>query len=122
MTQRPWRSMSVAAIALLLATAAGHRAVTVARAAMPMEEQVKAAKSPADHEALAADYERMATEAKAHAEEHRKMAKAYRAAGGPAVKAQLPEHCEGLATFYDGVAKEYAAMASAHRELAKHPK
>jgi hypothetical protein len=112
----------VAAIALLLATASDHRVGTSARAAMQMEDQVKAAKTAADHEALAADYDRMAADAKTHAAEHRSMAKAYRAAGGPAVKAQLPEHCEGLAKFYDGVAKEYAAMAGAERELAKKAK
>ena len=67
MTQRNWRSVRVAAIALLLATAAGHRAVTVARAAMPMEEEVKGAKTAGDHEALAADYDRMAADAPVHA-------------------------------------------------------
>jgi hypothetical protein len=86
----------VAAIALLLATASDHRVGTSARAAMQMEDQVKAAKTAADHEALAADYDRMAADAKTHAAEHRSMAKAYRAAGGPAVKAQLPEHSDGL--------------------------
>src|SRR5262245_19025641 len=112
----------VAAIAVLLATAADHRAGTSARAAMQMEDQVKAAKTAADHEALAADYDGMAADAKTKAAEHRSMAKAYRAAGGPAGKAQLPEHCEGLPKFYDGVAKEYSAMAKAERDLAKKAK
>ena len=65
MTRRAY--LGVTTLALSLAMAAGHRGVTVARAAMPMAEQVGAAKTAADHEALAADYERMATDAKSQA-------------------------------------------------------
>src|SRR5262249_6751221 len=97
MTQRARTYLRVAPLALFLASAAGGYVVTVARAEMKMDEQVAAAKTAADHEALAAEYDRKATEAKAQAEEHRAMAKAYRKAGGAAAKAQLPEHCEGLA-------------------------
>ena len=122
MTHRLGRPLGLVVMALALALVAGHRTALVANAAMDMEDQVKGAKTPAEHEALAGDYDRMATDAKSQAEQHRKMAKAYRAAGGPAVKAQLPEHCEGLARFYDGAAKEYAAMAKAERGLAKKAK
>lgn len=85
----------------------------------PMEQKVTGAKTGEDHAALAAEYERLAKESQAKAEEHRAMAAAYRRAGGPAVKAQLPEHCNGLVKIYEGAAKEYAAMAAAERDLAK---
>jgi hypothetical protein len=53
----------------VVAAVAGNRTLDVARAAMPMGDQVKAAKTAADHEALAADYDRMAADAKAQADE-----------------------------------------------------
>jgi hypothetical protein len=85
-------------------------------------KMVAAAKTPADHRALAEHYEREAAAARASAEMHRKMAAEYRKAGGPAVKAQLPEHCEGLVKVYESAAKDFEAMARAHREMAEAKK
>jgi hypothetical protein len=89
-----------------------------APAAEDVPKMIGAAKTPADHQALATYYEREATAARANAEMHRKMAEEYRKAGGPAVKAQLPEHCDGLVKYYEGAAKDLEAMAAAHREMA----
>lgn len=83
-----------------------------------VEKMMGAAKTPADHRALAEHYEREATAAKASAAMHRKMAADYRKAGGPAAKAQLPEHCDGLVRVYEGAAKDLEAMARIHRDLA----
>jgi hypothetical protein len=87
-----------------------------------LEQMVAGAKTSADHAALAAEYDKLAKDAQAKAEEHRAMAAAYRRATGPAAKQQLPEHCDGLVKLYEGAAKDYTAMAAAHRELAKTTK
>ena len=90
--------------------------------AAAIDAQIAAAKTPADHEAIAAWYDEQAKAAEAKAAEHRKMGQEYQKAGGPAGKAQLPAHCNGLVKIYTSAAKEYAAMAKAHREMAKHAK
>ena len=120
MTRSTVRGLFAALCMLTVFTAYGLDA----RAAehMSMMDMIGSAKTAADHEAIASQYDRDAAAAKAKAEEHRKMAAEYRKMGGPAVKAQLPEHCEGLAVQFEGEAKEFAAMAQAHRDLAKAAK
>jgi hypothetical protein len=89
-----------------------------------MTQMVQAAKTAADHEALATQYDKRATEAKALAAEHRKMGDAYKgqpaAAGDKAAGVSaMPQHCEKLAEGYDQQAQMYATMAATERELAK---
>jgi hypothetical protein len=86
-----------------------------------MEQQITSAKSKADHEALAAQYEQDAKDAKAKADEHRDMAKAY-ARAGFGEKHNLQAHCKTIAERYEQVAKESIAMAKIHRELAEKAK
>ncbi len=90
-------------------------------------QKVQAAKTAADHEALAGEYETEATAAKAKASEHRKMAEAYKgmtASSGGKVSAgsTMPQHCESIAKTYDQQAEMYSAMAAAEREMAKAAK
>jgi hypothetical protein len=85
-------------------------------------QQIESAKTPADHEALAARYEQMAADARKQAERHRKMAAGY--AAGPAIagkgtRVPLPQHCTNLVKHYEAEAAEYDALAAAERELAK---
>ena len=91
--------------------------------AMDMEKMISSAKSAADHEALAAEYESEAKTAKAKAAEHRKMAESYKRLGGGLIgKQHLDEHCERLAKSYDRAAMEYEMLAKAHRGMAKSAK
>ena len=81
------------------------------------------AKTPEDHQKLAAYYRDMAAEAKANAAEHEKILAAYnqnpsthppaKAAGGPA------EHCRTLIRLFNDEAKEDLAMADQHDQMAK---
>ena len=84
-------------------------------------QKIESAKTPADHEALAAHYERMAADARKEADRHRRMAKTYGAgpSAGKGTWAAFPQHCTNLAKDLDSEAKEYEAMAAAHRQLAK---
>jgi hypothetical protein len=84
-----------------------------------IEKMIQTAKTAADHEAIAAEYDRLASEATAKAAEHKAMAARYRHAIGPGSKSGFAEHCDGLVVIYNGAAKEYRALAAMHRAQAK---
>ncbi len=107
--------MSAALAVLALSTgawAAGDMVVTPA--------QIEAAKTPADHEAIAAAYDREAAQLEAQAKEHEAMAKAYLS---PGVKkgvetSAMHAHCAKLAKQYSEAAKENRDLAAEHRKMA----
>jgi len=85
------------------------------------EAQIAAAKTAADHEAIAKAYESDAAAAEASAREHETMVQAYKVAArapkGESAKAMVT-HCEGLVKAYRSAATEYRALAAEHRKLA----
>jgi hypothetical protein len=88
--------LALVVIAAALCLPAGR---TSAQPAKAMDAMITGAKTAADHEALAAEYDKEAADAKAKAVEHRKMGAAYK--GQPAVTggkaagvSAMPEHCE----------------------------
>ena len=87
-----------------------------------MAKKIKSAKSRADQEALAAQYEQEAKDLQKKAEEHKEMAKAYSETGFLEVKHDLVTHCEKLAREYADAAKEDLALAKLHRRLAEKAK
>jgi len=92
-------------------------------AAADIAEMIGSAKTPADHEAIAAYYDGQAKEARQKAEEHRKMGEAYKKGGGAlAGKTHFYEHCEVLTRNYTSDANQYEALAAAHRQKAKAAK
>ncbi len=114
------RSMAALAViaALVLPAARAGAAEEV-----DIEKLISTAKTPADHEAIAAYYDKEAAAAKGKAEVHRKMGEDYKKAGGAAaLKTHFHEHCESLVRIYEAAAKDYAAMAASHREMAKSAK
>ena len=87
---------------------------------MAMPDMITSAKTSADHEKLAAHYEQEAKAARAKAEEHKKMADAYRKAGGPLIeKLHFDQHCDTLVKSYTATADEFEALAKAEREAAR---
>ena len=86
-------------------------------------EAVEKASTPADHEALAAEYDQQAVDARKEAEKHRSMAAAY-ASGvkygkvGHSGKGSMKLHCERLAEHYESLAKDAESLAALHRQLA----
>jgi osmotically-inducible protein OsmY len=114
-------ALATLTFALLAITAPAGRAAAAERE--DLSTKVRAAKTAADHEALAAQYDRQAADAKAMAAEHRRMGEVYK--GRPAVSggkgagvSSMPEHCEAIAKSYDAQAKTYAELAAAERALA----
>jgi hypothetical protein len=111
-----------------LAMTAAFLGPVMAYAAEPSADilqQIKTAKTPAEHEAIASYYEQQAAAAKKKAAEHEKMAETYKGGGtsiGKGVSVSMPQHCEALAKSFNEEAAQYAAMAQAHRDLAKSAK
>jgi hypothetical protein len=112
-----------AAVVALLASLSLPTVSAFAKRQMGMADMITAAKTPAEHEKLAAHYEREAKAARAKADEHKKMADAYRKAGGPLIeKLHFDQHCDALVKSYTAMADEFDALAKAEREAAKETK
>jgi len=112
-----------AALVALLASFSLPTISAFAKREMGMSEMITAAKTPAEHEKLASHYEREAKAARAKAEEHKKMADAYRKAGGPLIeKLHFDQHCDALVKSYTSMADELEALAKAEHEAAKETK
>jgi len=81
--------------------------------------QLEAARTPADHEAIARAYDEEAAGLERKAEAHESMAKIYRGGGAPkAHSPSMTSHCERLVAQYRGAAKEARALAAEHRAAA----
>lgn len=87
-----------------------------------LEQMISEAKTPADHEAIAAYYDREAQEAHQKHEEHLKLKAEYAKIPGLASKTGLPAHCESIAKKYEAIAKDDEALAKLHRDMAKAAK
>jgi hypothetical protein len=110
--------------AIAFAAAMGQVGIVAAQTPSPTEKAVAGAKTKADHEAVAADYEKAAAAAKAEAQKHRNLAKFYH--GSPVGRGEgthgTASHCENLAKLSEKAAEEYTDLAKAHREAATEVK
>ena len=83
-----------------------------------LDQMVAAAKTPADHEAIAAFYEQEAADAKKKAALHRNTADTYKK-----LKISKPvgmvRMCKGIAAMWDKIAEDLENLANMHREMAK---
>jgi hypothetical protein len=109
--------VTVLAAALALPT-------TQARAAAcsGMDAKIGAAKTAADHEAIAACYDDMAKEAHANADAHRHMDSYYNEPGYKSSKLGAQRHCRALVASYEAAAKDAEGLAKIHRDMAKKVK
>jgi len=99
--------------------------VSIAQAAGVTEAQIAAARTAADHEAIAASYDAEAKAAEETAARHESMAKTYKSAGAMGTKGgsrqAMISHCNRLVTQYRAAAQEYRSLATEHRAMAKTP-
>lgn len=108
---------SVAVIGLFLSSST---LVVAAPASEVTPAQIAAARTAADHEAIAASYDAEALAADKQAESHEMMAGTYRGTTLPKRHADsIVSHCERLVSEYRAAAKEYRSMAAEHRAMAK---
>ena len=90
----------------------------------PMAEMAGSAKTAAEHEKVAAEYDRQATEARASSELHKTMGEAYGKSAGFNSKGSgnhfraLSLHCGNLTKMMAGAAAQYVILAKEHRTLA----
>jgi len=105
--------MSAGAVAIFLSSGA------IAAEPVVTPAQIAAATTAADHEAIAAAYEKEATALEAKAREHEQMAKAYSSAGSKKGmdSASMHAHCATLAKQYSEAAAENRELAKQHRAM-----
>jgi hypothetical protein len=112
------RIFHLLAIALVAVSLSGW-AAPAARADQITDETVDAAmtvaKTPADHQALAAYFTSKAEAAAANAEKHQKMLASFTGK----LQANMALHCKAIISSYKAQAKDYAAMAKEEEKLAK---
>lgn len=105
-------------LALMIIGALGSSPVASAEEGKNVEQMITEAKTPADHEAIAAYYDEEAKDAREKHAKHQQMEEFYKKS--PALnKAGFSTHCDLIAANYDKTAKEYEALAKMHRDMAK---
>jgi len=109
-----------------LAAVAGVRLMVVislpfvlAKPGDTIELQLREAKTPADHQALATWYEKEEQAAQQLASKHFMMQQVYAAARAMERHDQAGEHCTFVAKKYQDMAKEYETFAAAHKMMAE---
>jgi hypothetical protein len=123
---RSWTALlGAVALAAIMSTTLTTAALAVDDG--DIADKVQSAKTPADHEAIAAYYDGKAAAATKDAAYHRQMGQSYKSlAGGAGGKgyatSAMPQHCDAIAKAADTEAEQYKAMAKAHRDLAKSAK
>lgn len=121
-----WKTIGVVIVALAIG-ALGYLSIGSADEppeippAKSIEEMIVAAKTPADHEAIAAYYDKEAQDAHEKHAKHQKMEEFYKK--NPALnKSGFSTHCDIIASNYDKTAKQYEDLAKLHSEVAKSTK
>jgi hypothetical protein len=115
---RRWRTI-VAAVAGLGFMAVLSPAVGFAQPGDNIAQQIREAKTPADHQALATWYEQKAQAAQQLANKHFMMREVYAAARAMERKDRAGEHWAFIAKKYQEMAKEYETFAAAHKMMAE---
>lgn len=94
-------------------------ATTMAAGSPPVEPaQIAAAKTAADHEAIAKAYEQEAIDLDKSAKMHQRMADTYRSIGKGGLEA-ANAHCSALAKNLAAAAEESRTLAAEHHKMAE---
>jgi len=115
---KTWKNISAIA-AVLAIVALGFLSFGSAEEGKSIEQMIATAKTPADHEAIAAYYEKEAQTARQQQEKHQNMRDLY--AATPALKTKSTtalDHCDGLVKKYKEIAEDYHALATLHKGMA----
>lgn len=89
-----------------------------------LEQSIANAKTPAEHEAIAAYYEQEAADTKKKADLHRRSAESYRKLGLFSKPPGMPgmsggTMCDNMANMWDKLAADAEKLARDHHEMAK---
>ena len=113
-TVKPLLTAGLAALVLSAAPAVYSASESPVSAA-----QIEAAKTPAEHEAIAKLFEDEAASLTKKSEMHGEMAKTFGAPGGKPYMAAQAKHCAALQKDYKAAAKQNSELAAIHRQMAK---
>jgi hypothetical protein len=116
-----WRTV-MAAVAVLGLMAAISLPFAIAQPGNDIAQKIREAKTPADHQALAASYDNEAQAAQQLASKHFLMREVYAAARAMQQHDRAGEHCAFIAKKYQETAKEYGTLAAIHRMVAEQLK
>lgn len=83
-----------------------------------LDQMIANAKTPAEHEAIAAYYEQEAATAKEKADLHRRAAASYRKMN-IAKPVGMANMCDSVVAMWDKIATDAENLAKGHREMAK---
>jgi hypothetical protein len=121
-SEMKWLRTIVTAVAVLGFVAVTSLSVGSAQPGDDIEQQIREAKTPADHQALAARYAKEAQAAQQLANKHFLMREVYAAARSMERKDRAGEHCAFIAKKYREMAKEYETLAAIHTMVAEQLK
>ncbi len=110
---------SVVMLSIGVAVFALSGGVLPASAVVPDAATIAAAKTPADHEAIAKAYEEEAASLEKLAARHKDLGQTYGQPGGKPWQAAQAKHCDSVATELAAAAKNERALAAEHRKMAK---
>lgn len=114
-----WAITSASALVLAVASFATIAADEVSQD--QLMQMIQSAKTPADHEAIAAIYDKQAAADEASAKMHSRTASLYRGidpTGGGRGSGQMAIHCKNISDSYTRAAKEHKDLAALHRKAA----
>jgi len=111
-----WRWLTLFIVVLGMPAMAGLQGCSTQQP--DIVSMVMDAKTPADHEAIAAYYEEEAAANEVQASSHRQLAETYRQFHNT-YKNNMAPHCEIAADYYSKLAAQDSALAQQHRKLAE---
>ena len=115
---KTWKALSIA-VAILAITGVTYIPFGSAEEGKSIDQMIAEAKTPADHEAIAAYYEKQAQAAHQEHTEHQKMSDSYATIPVLKTKTGAVAHCNSIAKKYEDIAKENEALAKLHKGMAK---
>ena len=116
-----WKNAGVVMVVLAVG-GLGYLSASSAQEGKSIEQMIAEAKTPADHEAIAAYYEQAAQAAHQMHAEHLKLKALYAKIPRLVSHTGLPAFCDSIAQSYDKIATDYEALAKLHRDMAKSAK
>lgn len=118
---KAWKTLGIMGIVLAVG-ALGYLPFSSAEEGKNIEQMITEAKTPAEHEAITAYYEKEAQEAHQKHGEHQKMSDSYATIPVLKTKTGAVAHCNTIAKKYQEIAKEYETLAKLHKDMAKPAK
>ena len=119
---KPMRQVA-AMLLLAIAALAGCAELIMSTSPPALQQRIEAARTSADHDALASYYIKEAATARVRAEDHRRMGRAYRVSPrDPREGGNMPAHCNAAAASSEEIASRFDAMAAEHGKMAAQSK